>query len=403
MHCFGDRRDGFYIDIGSGHPVYDNISFAFYLRGWRGVTVEPNPWLARAEQSGAAARSLTSRLWSARALGEATFHLVDDFHGLSTMIESHARSARSEFGKALASDRDADDDAGRAVRRSTRPQRIDFLKVDVEGAEQDVLLNGELAQAPAEGRRGGGARAVYAGAGLGGLGAVPAAAWLSAMSGSTASIAITWPRKQAELAHAFDRAPAVADGLSSIAIPSPRSPTTRPSRSSAGKAFGGRRHDPSCRSWDAMSLPNAHCRYSRRRPRKTRRRAARSRTPSSALSDRIHAQRRRICAFRRVPACAMFMRPSSKLINFAPPVGGFPQATPGEEPLERFDLLVSRRIRYTAECSTAVAGAALPPDALAIEVTSRGALTHGSPVADFADGLWTSDSGTRSCSLGRLG
>jgi hypothetical protein len=47
MRCFGDRSEGFYVDIGSGHPVYDNVSFAFYLKGWRGITVEPNPWLSR--------------------------------------------------------------------------------------------------------------------------------------------------------------------------------------------------------------------------------------------------------------------------------------------------------------------------------------------------------------------
>jgi len=27
MRCFGGRAEGFYIDIGSGHPVYDNMSF----------------------------------------------------------------------------------------------------------------------------------------------------------------------------------------------------------------------------------------------------------------------------------------------------------------------------------------------------------------------------------------
>ena len=27
--CFGERRDGFYIDIGAGHPVFDNVTFAF--------------------------------------------------------------------------------------------------------------------------------------------------------------------------------------------------------------------------------------------------------------------------------------------------------------------------------------------------------------------------------------
>src|SRR5687767_3072526 len=46
LRCFGAQRTGFYIDVGAGHPVYDNVSFAFYLRGWRGITVEPNPWLA---------------------------------------------------------------------------------------------------------------------------------------------------------------------------------------------------------------------------------------------------------------------------------------------------------------------------------------------------------------------
>ena len=47
LRCFGTRNEGFYIDIGSGHPVYDNMSFAFYLAGWRGITAEPNPWLAQ--------------------------------------------------------------------------------------------------------------------------------------------------------------------------------------------------------------------------------------------------------------------------------------------------------------------------------------------------------------------
>ena len=35
--CFGAEENGFYIDAGAGHPVYDNVSFAFYLAGWRVV------------------------------------------------------------------------------------------------------------------------------------------------------------------------------------------------------------------------------------------------------------------------------------------------------------------------------------------------------------------------------
>ena len=44
--ALGDVPNGFYVDVGAGHPVFDNVSFAFYLAGWRGITVEPNPALA---------------------------------------------------------------------------------------------------------------------------------------------------------------------------------------------------------------------------------------------------------------------------------------------------------------------------------------------------------------------
>src|SRR5258707_10186827 len=141
MRCFGGRDEGFYIDIGSGHPVYDNMSFAFYLKGWNGVTVEPNPWLARLTTA-VRPRDRHLETLVGAAAGEATFYVVNDFHGLSTMIENHARAAESQFGKASKTI---------VVPVTTlkelcvqhAPRTFDFLKVDVEGAERDVLLNGD--------------------------------------------------------------------------------------------------------------------------------------------------------------------------------------------------------------------------------------------------------------------
>jgi FkbM family methyltransferase len=141
MRCFTSRGAGFYIDIGSGHPVYDNTSFAFYLRGWHGITVEPNPWLARLTRAVRPRDRHIEALVGATA-GEATFYLVNDFHGLSTMIESHARAAQTQFGKssqAIA----APVTTLKELCRQYAPPAFDFLKVDVEGAEQDVLLNGD--------------------------------------------------------------------------------------------------------------------------------------------------------------------------------------------------------------------------------------------------------------------
>jgi hypothetical protein len=31
-----EQQTGFYIDVGAGHPVADNVSLWFYERGWKG-------------------------------------------------------------------------------------------------------------------------------------------------------------------------------------------------------------------------------------------------------------------------------------------------------------------------------------------------------------------------------
>jgi len=141
MRCFGDRTDGFYIDIGSGHPVYDNVSFAFYLKGWSGITVEPNPWLSRLS------RAVRPRDRHVEALvgstcGEATFYRVREFHGLSTMIETHAQAALSQFGKS-ADAITVPCTTLSALCTGHAPAAFDFLKIDVEGAEPDVLFGGD--------------------------------------------------------------------------------------------------------------------------------------------------------------------------------------------------------------------------------------------------------------------
>jgi FkbM family methyltransferase len=139
--AFGDQPSGFYIDIGAGHPIYDNVSFEFYLRGWRGITVEPNPWLAQLSE---AVRPRDIRVASlvGAAPGEATYHLVADFHGLSTTIEQHAIAAQREYGKTSQA-MTMPVTTLRALCEQHAPATIDFLKIDVEGAERHVLLGGD--------------------------------------------------------------------------------------------------------------------------------------------------------------------------------------------------------------------------------------------------------------------
>jgi FkbM family methyltransferase len=141
LRAFGEQASGFYIDIGAGHPVYDNVSFAFYLRGWSGITVEPNPWLAQLSEA-VRPRDLRAQSLVGEQPGEATYYLVDDFHGLSTTVESHARKAQSEFGKRLQT-MTMPVTMLQSLCEQYPQDTIDFLKIDVEGAEREVLLGGD--------------------------------------------------------------------------------------------------------------------------------------------------------------------------------------------------------------------------------------------------------------------
>jgi len=39
---FGNKKDGFYVDIGCNHPIDGNNTFNLYLRGWTGINVDGN-------------------------------------------------------------------------------------------------------------------------------------------------------------------------------------------------------------------------------------------------------------------------------------------------------------------------------------------------------------------------
>src|SRR3954469_7723047 len=142
--ALGDVSNGFYVDIGAGHPVYDNVSFAFYLAGWRGVVVEPNPALAALTRAVRPRDRLFEGLCGATA-GEATLYLQREFHGLSTTIAEHARAAESEVGRSAEAVTLPMTTLAHLCAQHA-PTTFEFLKVDVEGAEADVLRGGDLAR-----------------------------------------------------------------------------------------------------------------------------------------------------------------------------------------------------------------------------------------------------------------
>ena len=137
---FEGEPQGFYIDVGGGHPVADNVSLRSYLAGWRGIVIEPQAALHRL-YGAVRPRDIALDVLVGRSTGEAAFHAVDKLHGFSTMVEAHAKGA-TEFGTSYITERKPVTTLA-ALCTSHGAARIDWLKIDVEGAEADVLAGND--------------------------------------------------------------------------------------------------------------------------------------------------------------------------------------------------------------------------------------------------------------------
>lgn len=130
-----DVKAGFYIDVGANDPLEDSVSKAFYDAGWHGINIEPLPshYAALAEarprdinlNCAAGTRTDTLRIWECEVRGWATMdpavaaaHEADGRYGSWSEVEVLPLAQICE---------------------RYAPQDIHFLKIDVEGFEQQVL------------------------------------------------------------------------------------------------------------------------------------------------------------------------------------------------------------------------------------------------------------------------
>jgi FkbM family methyltransferase len=137
---FDRRVDGRYVDVGAGDPVRDSVTMHFYEAGWSGINIEPAPALAASLRE-RRPRDLTIEAVVAAVEGTARLHVAtEERWGWSTaradLAEKYLHDGLISSVVEVPAITLAD-----AFARCDGP--IDFVKIDVEGMEGDVIAGGQ--------------------------------------------------------------------------------------------------------------------------------------------------------------------------------------------------------------------------------------------------------------------
>lgn len=137
---FGGKQTGFCIEVGANDGVRGSTSYHFEQRGWDCILVEPNPALCRAIRG--TRRAQLFECAASAVAGVATLQVAEGdegAHAVSGLGDAEAAHRITRFGF-----------TARPVEVPTRPldsileevgilRNIDFITIDVEGHELEVL------------------------------------------------------------------------------------------------------------------------------------------------------------------------------------------------------------------------------------------------------------------------
>ncbi len=131
---------GFYVDVGANHELHDSVTKFFYIRGWRGINIEPQAELKQIldEQR---PEDINIAVGISDKPGKLKFRKYDS-DGLSTFSTTLHKSYETGYQAAAVSYKELTlklETLAYVLGKNLKNKDIHFLKVDVEGFEYNVL------------------------------------------------------------------------------------------------------------------------------------------------------------------------------------------------------------------------------------------------------------------------
>ena len=138
-------RPGFFVDIGAHHPTRYSNTYYFYRRGWRGINVDPLPGTARLFRR-QRPRDISLECGVAAQAGVLTYHAFSD-PALNTFSPEEAARKNVAPYRLLGTSQVPVHTLADILARHLPPgQAIDFLSIDAEGLDHDIVASNDWAK-----------------------------------------------------------------------------------------------------------------------------------------------------------------------------------------------------------------------------------------------------------------
>lgn len=135
---FERQSNGFYIDVGAHHPIRFSNTYFFYKKGWRGVNIDATPG-SMASFNKLRPRDINIEAAVAGQKKEMMFFMFNE-PALNSfdenLVQSRDKKIYSVERKQIITTRTLEEIIAENLPEG---QNIDFLSVDVEGLDLDVL------------------------------------------------------------------------------------------------------------------------------------------------------------------------------------------------------------------------------------------------------------------------
>lgn len=132
----GFKRHGVYVDVGAHNPNMFNNTKRFYLKGWHGINIEPNPTLIKNFRS-LRKRDINLNIGIKNTSEIAKFY---DFEtDLLSTFSKHEKENNIQLGYKLRREVDIPVKTLKSVLALYCKTKIDFISIDTEGLDYEVL------------------------------------------------------------------------------------------------------------------------------------------------------------------------------------------------------------------------------------------------------------------------